>query len=77
MEGADKSIDFTANGKKAILNKVIEAEESQHTVDRIIYTDKRGMRKYDHSRMTSLAETFGRATRLETGFWDMGLNQDV
>ena len=24
-------------------------------------------------RMTSLAETFGRATRLETGFWDMGL----
>ncbi|MGN6595635.1 2-oxoglutarate dehydrogenase E1 component [Sphingopyxis terrae] len=27
MEGADKSIDFTANGKKAILNKVIEAEE--------------------------------------------------
>ena len=27
FEGADKSIDFTPNGKKAILNKVIEAEE--------------------------------------------------
>ncbi|MFM6855010.1 MAG: 2-oxoglutarate dehydrogenase E1 component [Sphingopyxis sp.] len=27
MEGANKSIDFTALGKKAILNKVIEAEE--------------------------------------------------
>ena len=27
-------------------------------------------------RMTSLAETFGRATRLETGFWDMGLKRE-
>ena len=60
---------FVVCGDQEQVDKVIEAEESQHTVDRIIYTDKRGMRKYDHSRMTALADVQaqGRAarTRLE------------
>ena len=56
---------FVICGDQEQVDKVIEAEESQHTVDRIIYTDKRGMRKYDHSRMTSLADVQaqGRAAR--------------
>lgn len=56
---------FVICGDQEQVDKVIEAEESQHTVDRIIYTDKRGMRKYDHSRMTSLADVQaqGRAVR--------------
>ena len=56
---------FVVCGDQEQVDKVIEAEESQHTVDRIIYTDKRGMRKYDHSRMTSLADVQaqGRAAR--------------
>ena len=47
---------FVICGDQEQVDKVIEAEESQHTVDRIIYTDKRGMRKYDHSRMNWLRD---------------------
>src|SRR5690606_40418762 len=35
-------------------DKIIKAKEGDDTVEQIIYTDKRGMRKYDHSRMNWL-----------------------
>ena len=41
MEGADKSIDFTPDGKKAILNKVIEAEEYEKFLARKYVGTKR------------------------------------
>ncbi|PZO68325.1 MAG: long-chain fatty acid--CoA ligase [Paracoccus denitrificans] len=47
---------FVVCGDQEQVDKVIEAEADAHTVEQIIYTDKRGMRKYDHSRMRSLAD---------------------
>ncbi len=41
MEGADKSIDFTPEGKKAILSKVIEAEEYEKFLARKYVGTKR------------------------------------
>ncbi len=41
MEGADKQIDFSVNGKKAILNKVIEAEEYEKFLARKYVGTKR------------------------------------
>ncbi|HRO14561.1 MAG TPA: long-chain fatty acid--CoA ligase [Paracoccus sp. (in: a-proteobacteria)] len=56
---------FVVCGDQEQVDKVIEAEEANHAVDQIIYTDKRGMRKYDHSRMNWLADVQaeGRAAR--------------
>ncbi|MDO5368716.1 long-chain fatty acid--CoA ligase [Paracoccus sp. (in: a-proteobacteria)] len=45
---------FVVCGDQEQVDKVIEAEGEAHTVEQIIYTDKRGMRKYDHSRMNWL-----------------------
>lgn len=47
---------FVVCGDQEQVDKVIEAEETDHTVDQILYTDKRGMRKYDHSRMNWLSD---------------------
>jgi len=47
---------FVVCGDQEQVDKVIEAEGEAHTVEQIIYTDKRGMRKYDHSRMNWLAD---------------------
>ena len=41
MEGKDKEIEFTANGKKAILNKVIEAEQWEKFLGRKYVGTKR------------------------------------
>lgn len=41
MEGADKSIDFTAEGKKAILSKVIQAEQYEKFLGRKYVGTKR------------------------------------
>ena len=56
---------FVVAGDQEQVDKVIEAEETDHTVAQIIYTDKRGMRKYDHSRMNWLSDVQaeGRAAR--------------
>ena len=56
---------FVVCGDQEQVDKVIEAEEDDHTVQQIIYTDKRGMRKYDHARMNWLADVQaeGRAAR--------------
>ncbi|MBB1497866.1 long-chain fatty acid--CoA ligase [Paracoccus sp. MC1862] len=45
---------FVVCGDQEQVDKVIEAEEAVKIIDQIIYTDKRGMRKYDHSRMNWL-----------------------
>ena len=47
---------FVVCGDQEQVDKVIEAEEDDQTVQQIIYTDKRGMRKYDHSRMNWLSD---------------------
>lgn len=47
---------FVVCGDQEQVDKVIEAEGEAHTVEQIIYTDKRGMRKYDHSRMNWLKD---------------------
>lgn len=47
---------FVVCGDQEQVDKVIEAEGEAHTVEQIIYTDKRGMRKYDHSRMNWLRD---------------------
>ncbi|HHW32563.1 MAG TPA: long-chain fatty acid--CoA ligase [Paracoccus solventivorans] len=47
---------FVVCGDQEQVDKIIEAEEGDDTVEQIIYTDKRGMRKYDHSRMNWLAD---------------------
>ncbi|NEK70776.1 MAG: 2-oxoglutarate dehydrogenase E1 component, partial [Xanthomonas perforans] len=41
MEGKDKAIDFTPQGKKAILNKVIEAEQWEKFLGRKYVGTKR------------------------------------
>ncbi|NEL81164.1 MAG: hypothetical protein G3W61_33445, partial [Xanthomonas perforans] len=41
MEGKDKAIEFTADGKKAILNKVIEAEQWEKFLGRKYVGTKR------------------------------------
>jgi len=38
------------------VDKVIEVQERVHGIDQIVYVDKRGMRKYDHTRMNWLAD---------------------
>lgn len=56
---------FVVCGDQEQVDKVIEAEGEAHIVEQIIYTDKRGMRKYDHSRMNWLrdVQAEGRAAR--------------
>jgi long-chain acyl-CoA synthetase len=47
---------FVLCGDQEQVDKVLEVERTTGAAARIVYTDKRGMRKYDHSRMTSLAD---------------------
>ena len=64
---------FVLCGDQEQVDKVIEVELSAprfaHNIDQIIYTDKRGMRKYDHSRMNALADVQaeGRAAEMRLG----------
>lgn len=61
---------FVVCGDQEQVDKVLEIEESVKGIEQIIYTDKRGMRKYDHSRMNAMSDVQqeGRAaaTRLMT-----------
>ncbi|WP_304618829.1 AMP-binding protein [Paracoccus sediminilitoris] len=43
-------------GDQEQVDKVLEVERTIDAIDRIIYTDARGLRKYDHARMTSVAD---------------------
>lgn len=47
---------FAICGDQEQVDKILEAEETLGGTRQIIYTDKRGMRKYDHSRMAALAD---------------------
>ncbi|MFD1797011.1 long-chain fatty acid--CoA ligase [Paracoccus aurantiacus] len=47
---------FVICGDQEQVDKVLEVQEHAPGVEQIIYTDKRGMRKYDHSRMNALED---------------------
>jgi len=47
---------FVLCGDQEQVDKVIEVERSTGALAQIIYTDRRGMRKYDHTRMNALAD---------------------
>ncbi len=45
---------FVVCGDQEQVDKVIEVQETVHGIEQIIYTDKRGMRKYDHAHMNAM-----------------------
>ncbi|RMC34206.1 AMP-binding protein [Paracoccus alkanivorans] len=60
---------FVICGDQEQVDKILEVEETVKGIERIVYTDKRGMRKYDHSRMNALADVqeTGRAAATRLG----------
>ncbi|MGA0616346.1 AMP-binding protein [Paracoccus sp. KR1-242] len=60
---------FVVCGDQEQVDKVLEVGERAPAVERLIYTDQRGMRKYDHSRMNALADlqAQGRAAESQLG----------
>ena len=60
---------FVICGDQEQVDKVIDLQDRIQHIDQVVYVDKRGMRKYDHSRMNALADVLaeGRAAhhRLE------------
>ncbi|MDO5648452.1 AMP-binding protein [Paracoccus sp. (in: a-proteobacteria)] len=60
---------FVICGDQEQVDKVLEVEQTVSGIDQIIYTDKRGMRKYDHTRMNALADVQaeGRAAATRLG----------
>lgn len=54
---------FVICGDQEQVDKVIEVQDRVHHIHQVVYLDKRGMRKYDHSRMNALADVLaeGRA----------------
>ncbi|MTH78335.1 AMP-binding protein [Paracoccus aestuariivivens] len=60
---------FVVCGDQEQVDKVLEVGTRAPAVEQIIYTDKRGMRKYDHSRMNALADVQaeGRAAEQRLG----------
>ena len=47
---------FVICGDQEQVDKVLEVQSAAPKIEQIIYTDKRGMRKYDHARMNALAD---------------------
>ena len=47
---------FVIVGDQEQVDKVVEVQETVQGIDQIIYHDRRGMRKYDHSHMNALAD---------------------
>src|SRR5690606_20103914 len=47
---------FVVCGDQEQVDKVVEIGDRVQNLQHIIYTDKRGMRKYDHARMNALAD---------------------
>jgi long-chain acyl-CoA synthetase len=60
---------FVICGDQEQVDKVLEVQRRAPAVEQIIYTDKRGMRKYDHARMNALADVQaeGRAAEQRLG----------
>ncbi|MBM9596095.1 AMP-binding protein [Roseitranquillus sediminis] len=51
---------FIVAGDQEQVDKVLEVQEGLHTLEHIVYLDPRGLRKYDHSRMSSYADVQAR-----------------
>lgn len=47
---------FVICGDQEQVDKVIEVQDRIHHIEQVVYVDKRGMRKYDHSRMNWLED---------------------
>lgn len=47
---------FVVCGDQEQVDKVIEVQETVHNIDHVLYLDKRGMRKYDHSHLNWLED---------------------
>ena len=47
---------FVIAGDQEQVDKVLEVQERLPAIEQIVYVDKRGMRKYDHSKMNWLAD---------------------
>ncbi len=47
---------FVVCGDQEQVDKVVEVEDRIHHIRHVMYTDRRGMRKYDHARMNALAD---------------------
>jgi long-chain acyl-CoA synthetase len=47
---------FVICGDQEQVDKVVEVEDRIHHIQHVMYTDKRGMRKYDHARMNALED---------------------
>ena len=47
---------FVVCGDQEQVDKIVEVEDRLHAIQHVIYTDKRGMRKYDHSRMNAMED---------------------
>ena len=47
---------FVIVGDQEQVDKVLEVQETVHGIDEVIYLDKRGMRKYDHTHMNALED---------------------
>ncbi|WP_299846272.1 AMP-binding protein [uncultured Paracoccus sp.] len=63
---------FVICGDQEQVDKVLEVQsmpDAPQTIEQIVYTDKRGMRKYDHSHMNALAhvQAEGRAAETRLG----------
>ncbi len=56
---------FVICGDQEQVDKVIEVQQSVSGIAHVLYHDKRGLRKYDHARMSSLADVAerGRAAK--------------
>jgi long-chain acyl-CoA synthetase len=55
---------FVICGDQEQVDKVIEIQDRVQHIERIVYVDKRGMRKYDHSRMTAMADVGAKGANL-------------
>ncbi|MFD1880577.1 long-chain fatty acid--CoA ligase [Paracoccus pacificus] len=60
---------FVICGDQEQVDKVIEVRANVPDIEHIVYTDKRGMRKYDHSQMTALedVQAMGRSAGPDLG----------
>ena len=47
---------FVVCGDQEQVDKVIEVQQTVSGIDQIVYVDKRGLRKYDHTHMNALAD---------------------
>ena len=59
---------FVICGDQEQVDKVIEVQDGIHHIDQVIYTDKRGMRKYDHGHLNWLHDIQAEGRAAHTRF---------